>query len=80
VDEIYDAVFVRTFTDLSRKVLWAVFDVVIIDGVVNGVADIAKGAAGIVRTAQAGILRFYAAIMAIGALAILIYIVLSAKF
>jgi hypothetical protein len=47
--------------------------------VVNGIADIAKGAAGIVRTAQAGILRFYAAIMAIGALAILIYIVLSAR-
>ncbi|MGE5444187.1 MAG: NADH-quinone oxidoreductase subunit L [Ignavibacteriales bacterium] len=80
VDEIYDAVFVRTFTDLSRKVLWAVLDVMIIDGVVNGIADIAKGAAGVVRTAQAGILRFYAAIMAIGALAILIYIVLSAKF
>jgi NADH-quinone oxidoreductase subunit L len=78
VDEIYDAVFVRTFVGLS-KVLWAVFDVMIIDGVVNEIADIAKGAAGIVRTAQAGILRFYAAIMAIGALAILIYIVLSAR-
>ncbi|MER3447158.1 MAG: NADH-quinone oxidoreductase subunit L [Candidatus Dadabacteria bacterium] len=79
VDEIYDVVFVRTFTYLSRNILWAVFDVMIIDGIVNGVADIAKGAAGIVRAAQAGILRFYAAIMAIGALAILIYIVLTAR-
>ncbi len=79
VDEIYDAAFVRTFVKLSRKILWAVFDVMIIDGMVNGVADIAKGGADILRTAQAGILRFYAAIMALGAIAILIYIVLSAR-
>lgn len=79
VDEIYDVAFVRTFVGLSKRVLWAVFDVIIIDGLVNGIADIAKGGAGIVRTAQAGILRFYAAVMAIGALAILIYIVLTAR-
>ncbi len=79
VDEIYNTAFVETFTYLSRNILWAVFDVMIIDGIVNGVAGIARGAAGIVRAAQAGILRFYAAIMAIGALAILIYIVLSAR-
>jgi NADH-quinone oxidoreductase subunit L len=79
VDEIYDVAFVRTFVGLSRRVLWAVFDVIIIDGLVNGIADIAKEASGIVRTAQAGILRFYAAVMAIGALAILIYIVLTAR-
>ena len=79
IDEIYDAVFVRTFVGLSRKVLWAVFDVRIIDGAVNGIAEIASGAANLLRTAQAGILRFYAAIMAIGAVAILIYIILSAR-
>ncbi len=79
VDEIYDAAFVRTFVNLSKKILWAVFDVIIIDGIVNGVADIAKGGANILRTAQVGILRFYAAIMALGAIAILIYIVLSSR-
>jgi NADH-quinone oxidoreductase subunit L len=77
VDELYNIVFVRTFIFLSRDILWANLDVTIIDGAVNGVASVARRMANILRTAQAGILRFYAALMALGAVAILIYIILS---
>jgi len=80
VDEIYGVAFTRTFIVLSKDLLWANFDVTIIDGAVNGVGSIARGAATLLRTAQAGILRFYAALMALGAVAILIYMVVSARF
>jgi len=78
VDEIYNEAFVKTFVGLSR--LAGLFDLKIIDGAVNGIADVLRKAATFLHTAQTGILRFYAALMAIGATAILIYIVLSVKF
>ncbi len=80
IDEVYNMAFVRTFIFLSKDLLWANIDVKVIDGAVNGVASLARGTAKILLTAETGILRFYAAIMAAGAVAILIYIVLSARF
>ncbi|HEX3034356.1 MAG TPA: NADH-quinone oxidoreductase subunit L [Thermodesulfobacteriota bacterium] len=77
VDEIYNAAFIRPFVDLSRKIFWAVLDVKIIDGAVNGVAAVAREAAAVLRAAQTGILRFYAALMAVGAVAIVVYMVFS---
>ena len=47
-----------------------------IDGAVNGVADILKEMALTLQVAQSGLLRSYATLMAIGALAILIFIIL----
>lgn len=79
VDEFYNAAFIRTFVDLSKEVLWRILDVKIIDGAVNGVAAVAREAATILRGAQTGLLRFYAGLMAVGAAAIVIYIVLSAR-
>jgi NADH-quinone oxidoreductase subunit L len=77
VDEIYHVLFVRTFVSLST--IAALFDVKVIDGAVNGIAKGIREVAAILRNAQTGILRFYAALMAIGAMAILIYIVKSVK-
>jgi NADH-quinone oxidoreductase subunit L len=77
VDEIYHVLFVRTFVSLST--IAALFDVKVIDGAVNGIATGIREVAAILRNAQTGILRFYAALMAIGAMAILIYVVLSVK-
>ena len=77
VDEIYHVLFVRTFVSLST--IAALFDVKVIDGAVNGIAKGIREVAAILRNAQTGILRFYAALMAIGAMAILIYVVLSVK-
>ncbi|MGH7808218.1 MAG: NADH-quinone oxidoreductase subunit L, partial [Thermodesulfobacteriota bacterium] len=77
VDEIYHVLFVRTFVSLST--IAGLFDVKVIDGAVNGIATGIREVAAILRDAQTGILRFYAALMAIGAMAILIYIVKSVK-
>jgi NADH-quinone oxidoreductase subunit L len=76
VDEIYDSIIVKPFNSIS---IWAArFDLEIIDGAVNGISDVVILTASILRSAQTGILRFYAAAMAIGALAIIVYIVISA--
>jgi NADH-quinone oxidoreductase subunit L len=42
VDEIYETLVIRPIHFLSRSVLWAVVDVLIIDGLVNGVAAAAR--------------------------------------
>ncbi len=76
VDEIYDAIFVRPFISISEGA--ARFDLNIIDGAVDGISGVVIRTASLLRFAQTGMLRFYAAAMAIGALAIIVYIVISA--
>ncbi|MBI4228634.1 MAG: NADH-quinone oxidoreductase subunit L [Deltaproteobacteria bacterium] len=76
VDELYDIIFVKPFNSISN--IAATFDLNIIDGAVNGISDVVIRTATILRSVQTGILRFYAAVMAIGALAIIVYIVIYA--
>ncbi|HEX9667801.1 MAG TPA: NADH-quinone oxidoreductase subunit L [Thermodesulfobacteriota bacterium] len=76
VDEIYDTIFVKPFNGISKSA--AMFDLNIIDGAVNGISDVVIRTASILRSAQTGMLRFYAAAMAIGALGIIVYIVIAA--
>jgi NADH-quinone oxidoreductase subunit L len=76
VDEAYDAIFVRPYNAISNAA--ALFDLNVIDGAVNGISGVVIRTASIVRSAQTGMLRFYAAAMAIGALAIIVYIMISA--
>mgnify|MGYP001601599272 CR=1 FL=1 len=42
VDEIYEMAIIQPILNKSRQVLWAVVDVAIIDGAVNGVASVAR--------------------------------------
>lgn len=77
VDDIYDAVFVRPFNSLSK--ISAVFDLDAIDGAVDGISGFVVRTASIFRSVQTGLTRLYAAAMAIGALAIIVYIVLAAR-
>ena len=64
-DELYDAIFVRPAQRLAR-LFWQVGDVRIIDGMPNGAADLAAGAArGAVRI-QTGRVANYAFAMIIG--------------
>jgi len=51
------------------------FDLGIIDGAVNGVAAVLKDMALTLQAAQSGLLRNYATLMAIGAFAILVFII-----
>src|SRR5438876_1620236 len=46
VDEIYDATVVQPTVAVSRAVLWRGVDVASIDGIVNGIASLARGVGG----------------------------------
>ncbi len=75
VDELYDYVFVQPFSYLCNAA--AMFDQKVIDGAVNGVASVIKDTAITLQTAQTGVIRSYATLMAIGAAIIVALIVLS---
>jgi NADH-quinone oxidoreductase subunit L len=71
IDDIYDTAIGRPAEGFAR---WtAVFDSVVIDGAVNGVARLARGAGGGLRRIQTGFVRQYALGIVIGAVALLAY-------
>lgn len=73
VDEIYDAVIVRPIRVVSERVLWKGIDVLGVDGAVNGVGALVGGASRVVRRAQTGSVRAYAASLMLGVVLILGY-------
>jgi NADH-quinone oxidoreductase subunit L len=78
VDELYDYIFVQPFTYLSS--LASYFDLKYIDGSVNGVAGVIKEMALTLKAAQTGVLRGYATLMALGAIAILVFLIVWQSF
>ncbi|MGH9674769.1 MAG: NADH-quinone oxidoreductase subunit L, partial [Bryobacteraceae bacterium] len=77
VDEIYHAVIVRPTIAISRVFLWRIFDAGVIDGMVNGVGTRARGIGGVLRLAQSGQIRSYAAWVVIGAVFLLYTLAIS---
>lgn len=77
VDEIYDAIIVRPLKLLSEKFLWAVVDVLWIDGLVNAAASAASFAGAKARLIQTGSVRNYALVMLLGAIVILLFNILK---
>jgi NADH-quinone oxidoreductase subunit L len=71
IDEIYDTAIGRPAEGFARVA--AIFDNVVIDGAVNGVARLARGAGGGLRKIQTGFVRQYALGIVIGAVALLAY-------
>jgi len=74
VDEIYDALFVRPLMWLSENFFWKIFDVKIIDGIVNGSAKLFGGLASVLRRWQTGIVQNYAVTLVLGLIIILGYL------
>jgi NADH-quinone oxidoreductase subunit L len=68
VDELYDSTVVSPVVDGSRSLLWRVGDVAIIDGAVNGVGKVASSVGSLLRMAQSGYIRNYAAWVVVGAI------------
>lgn len=66
VDEIYDLVIVGPILAASRDFLWKIFDVKIIDGIVNGSAKVVGATASVLRKLQTGVAQYYALLMMIG--------------
>ncbi len=77
VDEIYDASVVTPIVKGSEIVLWKFADVKIIDGLINGVANLIEKISGSIRKIQTGVAQFYALIMMLGIVAALFWIILS---
>jgi NADH-quinone oxidoreductase subunit L len=73
VDEIYDAAIVQPIRIASEEGLWKVVDVRVIDGAVNGVAEIVGDTGEVLRRAQTGSVRTYAASLLLGVVVILGY-------
>lgn len=76
VDEIYDKIVVNPIVSISN-LLWTKFDVLIIDGFVNGSAwMVGQWAVGL-RKLQTGIIRNYAFVFLGGAIFVIGYMILS---
>ena len=72
VDEMYDAAVVKPTVGLSRAVLWRGIDVASIDGIVNGVAALARGVGGGLKLIQSGNIRSYATWVLFGSIILII--------
>ncbi len=69
VDEIYDALFVNPCKRLGTF-LWRGFDVVVVDGIVNGVARLARGFGQGFSWLHTGLVHNYAMSMVLGVVVI----------
>ncbi len=72
VDEVYDLLFIRP-TVIFSTWTWRIFDVGVIDGLVNGAAEAVQANSGLWRRWQTGNTQQYAVSMLLGAMAILGY-------
>lgn len=77
VDEAYDAAIVEPIKQSSITILWKFIDVQIIDGAVNGAAQLAGLLGNILRHLQSGLARSYVAVLVFGALLIIGYFVIK---
>jgi NADH-quinone oxidoreductase subunit L len=76
VDELYDTVFVRPLIEGSSKVLWRGIDAGTIDEAINDSARGAREVSDKVRQIQSGNIRSYAGWVALGAAAVVLYMIL----
>ena len=75
VDEGYQEALVDPIVEGSTNILWKRVDVGVIDGTVNGVGTTAKFFSGTLRKMQSGNIRSYAGWVAVGAGAVIAYMV-----
>lgn len=75
IDEFYDWLVVRPLRRLSN-VLWQDFDVVVIDGLVNGSGKVMRAVSGAVRLTQNGQAQTYLVSMILGSAVVIVYLVL----
>jgi NADH-quinone oxidoreductase subunit L len=74
IDELYDFMFVNPCKN-AGNLLWKGFDVVVVDGVVNGVAKVVMGISAGLKGLQSGYVHNYAFGMALGVVAIIAFYV-----
>jgi NADH-quinone oxidoreductase subunit L len=77
IDEIYFRLIVDPILLISRKGLWKFFNMKVIDGIVNGLADLTIFFGEKVRKIQTGFAQTYAVIMLAGAIILITILFLS---
>jgi len=75
IDEGYDQLFVKPLLALSTYVFWRGVDQEIIDGTVNGAASASQQLGRGLRQMQSGNIRSYAAWVAAGGAAVIVYMI-----
>ena len=75
VDEGYGTIFVKPLLALSTVVFWRGVDQGIIDGLVNGAGSTSKSIGNELRRMQSGNIRSYAAWVAIGGAAVIVFMI-----
>lgn len=76
IDELYQAIVVRPVV-LGSLFLWKIIDVVLIDGLLVGLASVYGGVGDTVRQMQTGRVRSYAALFAIGVAVLLAWMLVN---
>ena len=74
VDEAAEFVVVRPVHRASDSVLWRAIDVRVIDGAVNGVASLARGAGASISRLQTGVTQNYAVGISLGLAGLTLYV------
>ncbi len=69
-DEIYDTIIVKPFVELTKGSVK--FDQLVIDGMVNGVANVTAGCGMLVRRIQTGLVQSYVLTMVVGLIILLV--------
>jgi NADH-quinone oxidoreductase subunit L len=75
IDELYNWLFVQPVIKFSRNFLWQQVDVATIDGLVNEMGDSARVVSNEARKMQSGNIRSYAGWVALGAAAVVAYMI-----
>ena len=74
VDEAYNAAVIQPVIEGSRIFLWRGVDAGLIDGIVNGAGKRSRGLGGILRLAQSGNIRNYAAWVVMGSILVIVFL------
>ncbi|MEO8167976.1 MAG: proton-conducting transporter membrane subunit, partial [bacterium] len=75
VDEAYDAAIVTPVFKMSDAFLWRIFDVKIVDGIVNGIPKAIGMFSGVARKVQTGIVQSYVLVFVLGVVVILGFLI-----
>lgn len=75
VDELYEATIVNPILKTSEMFLWKIFDVKIIDGIVNGIPKLIGMFSGVARKIQTGVTQNYALAFVLGVVLILGFLI-----
>lgn len=76
IDELYDFLFVNPCKAFGNF-LWKGFDVVVIDGIVDGTATVVMGISAVLKNLQSGYVHNYALSMALGVVVIIAFYIFN---